>query len=309
MITKAERLYYIHPVPTPTIPESFEDVQVLVTYVRYKRPDIQPGDIVKVVSAYTEEHAVWFTTANGGRHVLGHVLNRHDGYNYPDHAIGLVSDELFALYTVNGTSRDKKLALGEVRRWSDPNRPLSPHDTNYGTFPLSAKAAPWADTLMPLPGEREDVVRAKVEQAKVRWEQMQKGLGLIHEGIKRDWLHLLSDLRPAHTQYMPEPRFDQHVTGTVLIPTSTRPTPEQIEQANRRLRLNNAPITLGGDSSEASYISTTATAVVRTDQTWEEAAGNSDSTAFTNAMRRLYNDTQVNAFRQYSTPVLSSLTY
>lgn len=248
MITKANRIYYVDPVGADIVPKDWTDAKVLVTSVRYPHRDVQPGDIVSVNGKFVSDKATfYYTTTDGGRHVEGQLLNINNYSPYTRQRLAFLGDDLFA----SGVHVDRDDATNmfrmQIQRWSNPALPLS-LNSEYGIFPLGCMAAPWAFELMPRPGETDDLIAAKVEQARVRWEQKRKAVAIVREGFIRGWLELLDGLNTEHASYMGFPRFDLQVDGKVLVPVGRLGVETAVAEARRQLERNGATLDIGDDA-------------------------------------------------------------
>lgn len=296
MITKADRLYFVEPLPIPYIPDSFDDVEVLVTELQFPHHDIVPGDVVKVGSWSHDGRELWYVTTEGGRYVKGHIVNDHghraNGYRF---RIALIHDNLFAFTGSNDTSANTSREQAEIIAWSDVDLPKS-LATDYGIIHRHVPAASWARDLMPRPGETQPIISAKVELAKLRWEQKLKAIKIIREGMDRGWMMYLPELREGHPNYMLTPRFDLYAKGEALIPVG-RPTEEMLEEARAA-----APgVELVG--ARRVYVPLATELMLNTNAVWEDVQTRADA-FFSDKIRNKYNSYALNGTVSDSYPTI-----
>lgn len=305
MISKENRQYFIDPLPRPVTPTSYEGLKVLITRSRYERHDTQPGMIVDVNNTYMDSE-LWWSTTEGGRHVQGHVANRVSIDRRNRTRIAPITDDLFALVLVSDHRDDQPVVQAEVQAYSDPALPLRTN-TQYGMFPLTVPAAPWAAELMPMPGDTQEVVAKKVELAKIKYEQKSKAIDLIREGQSRGWLYHLDTLREGHASYMPTPLFDLYAIGYVLIPTGQNAPESVIEAVSRRLAARGSRLPVPTASTAVTFVTTPITTMVEAQATYENAQ-NRDVELLRSHVRNAFGDSSLEAKITTTTPILRSVS-
>jgi hypothetical protein len=305
VITKADRIYYVNPIGSAIVPKDWTGAKVLVTAVRYPRPDVHVGDIVSVNGKYIDDKATfWYTTTDGGRHVEGQLLSENNYSPYTRQRIAFVGDELFASGVFVDRDDETNQFRMQVQRWSNPAMPIN-LNSEYGVFNEGCLAAPWAQDLMPRPGESAEVVVAKVEQARTRWEHKRKAVAIVREGHIRGWLNLLEGLNEQHLSYMGFPRFDLHVEGKALVPVGSIANAEVVAQARRHLERQGA--TLEIPDSTPFFVSTPYTAMIHAGFTHEALKEADASQAFRNHVRRDIGDYSLDATLDDHRYVLTTL--
>lgn len=304
MITKADRIYYVNPIGSDIVPKDWTDAKVLVTSVRYPHRDIQPGDIVSVNGKYVSDKATfYYTTTEGGRHVEGQLLNVNSYSPYTRQRLAFLGDDLFA----SGVHVDRDetgMFRMQIQRWSNPALPPS-LNSEYGIFPHGCIAAPWANELMPLPGESDEVIAAKVKQARVRWEQKQKAVNIVREGYIRGWLELLDGLNAQHASYMGFPRFDLDVEGKVLVPVGRLAVETAVAEARRHLEQNGAKLDIEDDAPF--FVATAYSTMIHAGFTHENLKEADAANALRSHARRDIGDYSLDATLDGFNYVLSSL--
>lgn len=224
MIPKAERIYYIDPIQNPAprrLTANGTELTLEVVALKYRRDNFKQdrlGTIVPVTHQRVDAQELWWVDADGdyvqGAQVADRIIGRGD-------ALSFINDDVFILGRFGGehnfgNGRYGSLLVNTMR--SDGKRLVGQPHANF-TFMSDRvfKAAPWARELMPVVGDTQDVVDAKVLRAKQLFTQRQRKGSIYKEGMRRDWLHHLADLRTDHD--MPIPRFVVGVDG-VYMPSS-----------------------------------------------------------------------------------------
>ena len=231
MIGAKEIMYFIHPVPSvPAKLENWDGAKAFaLSWYNASRTRHQPGEIVDVRSRQVEGRQ-YYLVNDEGYYLHGHLMNRAIGSE--DYRIAFVTPELFALVSRYDRSYDHNTVYAVAARWSDGQ--LRP--TGSGGWPLTVPAAPWAADLFPAENDTPFVVAAKVAQAKQRWEEMSAKLEILREGLRRNWLQHLAEIRAAGHAF-PYPTFHLSVSGQAMLRV---PAMTKAAQAKAQAKLESA---------------------------------------------------------------------
>lgn len=228
-LTPAQRRFYIDPVQDPTI---ITDT-LLVTEERSSR-GVHMDTIVTVrKDRYASDSRQWWIT-EGGDYVAGAPVNPSGLLSY-QRVIGIGGDGWFWHGTPSRRVTGGYLCSG-LRR-SD-GRQL-PGIGNTGPMsmeiPEVVKAAPWASTLFPVPGDSDAVIRAKLDLAEQRWNHRRAKAEIIRQGMTRGWSDDLKELRESGK--LPTATFGAFYKGTVMIEAMNPPAADSISvRDNARLQ-------------------------------------------------------------------------
>jgi hypothetical protein len=219
MISKADRVYYIDPIQPPEVTKTLVDgtpLELQIVPTRYRRENFnldKLGTVIDVQHQRLDAQELWWVDATGDYVYGAQLVDRIRGRGT---LMAIVNDDLFYVGRNGGEhhlgASTRGSILADARR-SDGKRFTTGTMTSYVSRRV-LKAAPWAHELMPVPGDNETVVAAKVARAKQLFTQRQKKGEIYKEGMKRDWLHHLETLRPTHD--MPRPTFRVGVEGLYL---------------------------------------------------------------------------------------------
>lgn len=259
MISNQDRVYYIDPVQVP-IRRPWTDRLTInrVVELRSMRESgvtsTNIGQIVNVTAQQYDMRDIWWVNTDGN-YIYGAPIYDATGPLSGATVISLL-DEGFILGLNEGNASGGGGSLLHQPVRSDGR--LFP--TNAQTVAKNmVRAASWARGLMPEPGDTQAVVNAKVAIAKQKFMQRAKKAQVYREGIARDWLDLMSELRDEHD--LPEPQFSLGVNGTALINTGRElllsDLPEQARERISGLQSNQLRAsTYGGvPTSATQYVS------------------------------------------------------
>lgn len=259
-INMEDMRYYLDPIQRTTFNTTDRNgvkmTEFTIIPLRYRRTDLNErkanllGKPMTVSFQRHEQNEIWWVDADGD-HVQGAVMvPRADGRML---SAGIIDDETFAVGTHGGMYGTGSL-LTNARR-SDGVRPF-PHGSNRLITGDVMQAAPWALTMMPETGDTQDVVDQKVMLAKQKYDQRYKKGQVYIEGMIRDWLDLLSQVRDDGHD-MPTPRFAIGASGVALVSVgrpATDDVSEQVRDATERVR--NLPLTAGSRAPLTQYVGT-----------------------------------------------------
>lgn len=211
-INPEDMRYYVDPIPAPWTPRNgTEAASMEILALRYRRNELNTswadrlGKVMAVARQTREQDGMWWVTEDG-YYVAGPVV----GHNSRVNVLGIMDDGVFVVGAAAGTHGGGQL-LNSVR-YSDGRRMVM----NRIIVTKYVSAAPWALELMPIEGDTQAVVDQKVALAKQRYDQRWKKGEVYSEGIGRDWLHLLEDVR-SNGHNLPVPSFAIGVEGTAMV--------------------------------------------------------------------------------------------
>lgn len=247
-IEMKDMLYYLDPVQQPIARTKRTNgtpiTEQKIVAFRYRRADLNErkmaklGTVIPVTHQRVEQNQLWWVDEDGD-HVQGAQVLL-DQYGYRQQLVGIIDDETFAVGQHSETIGEHSILTTALR--SDGKRTV-PSATNDRAVAVGTMlAAPWARDLMPRAGDTQEVVDQKVLLAKQKFLQRQKLSQIYVEGISRDWLEHLQEVRDKG-HHMPAPSFQIGVTGTALFASTTVADDELDESALVRANaLRNIPI-------------------------------------------------------------------
>jgi hypothetical protein len=235
MISKEERMYFIDPLQPAQVRRTNMAGEALspeVLVLRYRRPGLKEdriGSVVPVTHQRLDSGEVWWVDSDGDYLYGAQVVDRIGGRG---NVMAIVSDELFIVGRLGGEHHAGGGVIINNARRSDGKRFPGLADTHLTYVSnKSVSAAPWAHELMPVPGDSDEVVAAKVARAKQQFIQRRKKGEIYKEGMRRDWLNHLDTLRPNHD--MPTPVFSVGIEGTFLSAAGENVPLEELSNLQR----------------------------------------------------------------------------
>lgn len=218
-INMEDMRYYVEPVTQPPARPQNAPGTYTILALRYRRTDLNQrkaerlGKPMTVTSQRYEGNELWWVDEDGD-HVQG-ALMVATGEAYRQHMVGMINDEVFAV----GQHGNRMIGSSHQLIHSRRSDGRSANPNGRAITINSMPAASWALELMPEPGDTQEVVDQKVMLAKQKFFQREKKAQIYIEGIQRDWLNHLSQVRDDGHD-MPVPRFRIGVTGIALIRTT-----------------------------------------------------------------------------------------
>jgi len=238
MISKEDRMYFIDPLQPSAVRKTKADGSELpleILALRYRRDNFKQdriGTVIPVTHQRVDNNELWWVDADGD-YVYGAQLSDR-GQGRTD-LMAIVDDDLFYVGRNGGEHYNGSSAFGsfivDAKRSDGKRLPGRPGSSFTYLARRVIKAAPWASTLMPVPGDTQEVIDAKVARAKQRYIQRRKKGEIYKEGLRRDWLHHLERLRPDHD--LPTPRFHVGVEGMFLAVNGDNVAVEDLSETQR----------------------------------------------------------------------------
>ena len=210
MLSITDMKYYTDPIMTPDLKAK----TILVNQVRYERHHNLLGQVVNVKSFQVENTRVWWLT-EGGNYVTGPSVG---SVNLPRYGVVLARyGDMF----VCGETVRRRSATDPVRLLHNVRTSTAQSVPHGGYLPVTewVKAASWAYEYMPVAGDSEEVIAAKLACAKRQWEVRYAKAEIMAEGVVREWTADLKRLQDAGVMYTG--LYGAYVKGTALVPVSS----------------------------------------------------------------------------------------
>jgi hypothetical protein len=221
MIALEDRIYYTDPIQPPNMVRRNQDgttpTEYKVLAQKYRVPRSSKTELIGTEVAVTaqrfEEGELWWVDTDGD-HLMGAQISN----NHPNRfRMVAVVDDVFVVGTGYGHIGGGVLLRG-VLRSDGKTHSLGPGSDIPAIVREATIAAPWALDLMPVAGDSQAVVDQKVALAKQRYAQRFKKGMIYREGMARDWLDHLTEVR-ADGHDMPVPVFRVGMVGMFLTDT------------------------------------------------------------------------------------------
>jgi hypothetical protein len=207
MLSTTDMKYYTDPLVKPDL----KATQILVTHVKYDRNDQLVGQIVNVKSFIVENTRLWWVT-DAGSYVSGPAAG---SLTLPRYTVVLA--KYGDMFVVGETVR-RRSSTDPVRLLHNVRTSTAQAVPHGGYLPVTqwVAAASWAHELMPVSGDSEDVIKAKLAVAKRKWETRHAKLEIMTEGVVREWTADLKRLQDEGVMYTGT--YGSHISGTAMIP-------------------------------------------------------------------------------------------
>lgn len=249
MIPMSAMKYYLD----PTIPAAGDTEYAYVIADQYDRPSTAAmvGTFIKPrKTPVLLEHKLLATT-DEGYHLYAVPANRtrHDGGWH----VGLLDspDAPHTRFVVGAFDRmqtEDTMRLYRVR-FSDTTGTATPVPLTPGSIGMRVpvrtwmKAAPWAEALMPEPGDTPEIIDLKLASAREQWTQTYRLMRLEAEGRDRDWDGDLRRLREDN-DWLPKFSYGHFVDAVVNVGEKriSDPVPQSLQDRVAALSGGGLPV-------------------------------------------------------------------
>lgn len=239
MISKKDRIYFIDPLQPAQVKKTKADGTALplrIVALRYRRDSHKQeniGSVIEVTHQRVDNNELWWVDTEGDYVYGAQVVDRVHGRSP---IMAIVNDDLFYVGGHGGEHHLGSSLFGTMLTTAlrSDGKVITSHDGPHSFTYVSksiVKAASWARGLMPAEGDTPEVIEAKVARAKQMFIQRHKKGEIYKEGMRRDWLHHLEELRNDHD--LPAPVFNVGVEGVLLSTASDSVSLGDLSQTQR----------------------------------------------------------------------------